>query len=230
MEQIGNESRKDAHSQTYSGRVKNFRNIKNQEKIIKRWTNSVIKGLPFSVGRSRYSFLLEPLNGNQVQRVVLYGDAAGSLITEGKTIFVIGRQNKDGIIIGERIYEPDMDQHIQAEHILSSNLIRFATVLILFAVAYTIFLFTKIKSTGISISLSTPTNILRLAAIFVFAAICLKGQGRIIHIIGWILMGLGIYMVYPPHRSRCRLIFYTEMDATVKTQKTVTGGKYESNY
>lgn len=142
--------------------------------------------------------MLDPLNGNQIQRVVLYGDAAGSVITEGKNLFVIGRQNKDGIIIGERIYEPDTDQHIQAEHVLSSNLIRIATVLIFLAVAYTISLFTKIKATGISINLSTPTNILRLAVIFVLAAICLKGRGRIIHIIGWILMGLGIYMVYPP--------------------------------
>lgn len=198
MKQIGKESKKAARSQTYSGRVKNLRNTQNQEKIIKRWTNSVIKGLPFSVGKSRYSFLLEPLNGNQMQRVILYGDAAGSVITEGKNIFVIGRQNRDGIVIGERIYEPDTDQHIQAEHILNSSLIRIATALVILAVAYMVFLFTKIKAAGISISLATPTSILRIAVIFVLAAICLKGRGRIIHIIGRILVGLGIYMVYPP--------------------------------
>ena len=90
---------KNSRVQTFSGRVKNLRNTQNQEKPIKRWMNSIIKGVPFSAGKSRYSFLLYPTNGGQTQRVVLYGDTAGSVIREDQTLSVIGREDKTGHIL-----------------------------------------------------------------------------------------------------------------------------------
>lgn len=182
-------------SQTYSGCVKNLQNSINQDKMIKRWTNSVVKGVPFSTGKSRYVFLLNPQNGEPTRRVVLYGDAAGSAIKEGETLFVTGREDSAGIIIGERIYEPNSDQYIQAERVLSSISIKVATALLFAAAAYMIFLSAKIITYGSKIS--SPTNILRFASVLILAFICMKGRSRIAQTIGWILIGVGVYMVYP---------------------------------
>lgn len=198
MTQGGSVSGTDSRSQMYSGCVKNLRNTINQEKIIMRWANSIIKGIPFSAGKSRYSFLLCPQNGARPERVILYGDAAGSIIREGETVFVTGRKDKDGIIIGELIYEPNFDKHIQTERVFSGTSMRIAAVLVFAAVVYMIALFTRLAVSGISFGLSNPGSLLRVVVLLVPAALCLKSRSRSIRKIGWILIGLGISVMYPP--------------------------------
>ena len=50
--------KKSSVEQTYSGTVHNLRKVENNDSLAQKWVNSVIKGVPFPVGKERYVFVI----------------------------------------------------------------------------------------------------------------------------------------------------------------------------
>lgn len=94
-----------SNEQTYSGVVQNLRKVENNDNLAKKWINSVINGVPFPFGKERYVFVIKDSASNKGYRAIVYGREIGEKLQEGKLSYLIESTDKNGVIIGKRLYD-----------------------------------------------------------------------------------------------------------------------------
>lgn len=187
-----------SNEQTYTGVVQSLRKVENNDSLAKKWINSVIKGVPFPVGKERYVFVIKDSASNKGCRAVVYGHKVGEKLYEGEACYLIGDTDKNGIIIGRRLYDPKTNSHYEADNVYNCSLTRIASVLCLFTIAYLIYALSHIKFTTFSIFGSQTTGVLSIIVLIILSVVCLKNRNRVVKKIGWIFLALAVYTLYPP--------------------------------
>ena len=188
------------NEKTYSGIVQNLRKVENNDSLIKKWVNSVTRGMPFPIGKERYVFVIKDSTAgeNRSYRAIVYGHEVGEKLQEGEMCYLTGDTDKNGVIIGRRLYDPKKNMHIEADRVFSCVATRIASVLIVLMIAYLIYLLSRIHLTTSSIMGTQTKGILSIIVMFVLAVVCLKSRYRMVRTLGWILLVLAIYALYPP--------------------------------
>ncbi len=183
----------------YSGIVQNLRKIENNEKTPKKWINSIVKGVPFPIGKERYVFVIkDSANGGRGVRAIVYGQQAGAELHEGKICYLTGTTDKNGVIIGRSLYDPDTDSRIEADKVYSPNITRTATVLAILMLVYLVYTLSHIRFTTSSILGSQTRDMLSIVITFFLAVVCLRNKNRLVRLLGWLLLVVAIYTIYPP--------------------------------
>lgn len=181
-----------------SGVVQNLRKVENNDSIVKKWVNSVVKGVPFPVGKERYVFVIKDSTTNKGYRAIVYGYEVGERLREGEVCYLTGDTDKSGVIIGKRLYDQNSGMHIEADRVFPSHLTRIASVLAVLMMAYLVYTLLHIRLTTFSIFGSHTGRIISVVVMFIIAIICFKSRHRILKLVGWICLALAVYAIYPP--------------------------------
>lgn len=183
---------------TYNGAVKDLRRVENHDNIFKRWLNSLFKGVPFTLGKDRYVFVIKDTSAGKGYRAVVYGQQIGEKLSKGNTCYLTGTTDKNGVIIVKRLYDPQTNVHIDADRVYPSVATRIASILCVLSLMYFVYVLSRIKYTTFSILGSQTTGILSIIVLFAFSVVCLKSRNRIVKKIGWILLVFAVFTLYPP--------------------------------
>lgn len=188
-----------SNEQTYSGIVQNLRKVENNDSLFKKWVNSVIRGVPFPVGKERYVFVIKDsaTRVNRGYRAIVYGRDVGEKLQEGEMCYLTGGTDKNGVIIGRQLYDPKTNMHIEADRVFPCVTTRTASIMILFVIVYMVYVLLHIHLTTSSIMGSQTRGILPTIVMFVLAVLCLRNRYRVVKILGWILLALAVYNLYP---------------------------------
>lgn len=184
--------------QTYTGTVQNLRKVENNDSIAKKWINSVIKGVPFPVGKERYVFIIKDSASNKGYRAILYGHEVGARLRDGEVCYLTGDTDKDGIIIGRRLYDQKTDTHYEADRVFSSLTTRITSTLSILMIAYFVYMLSHVRITTTSLLGSHTGGIISIVVMFILALICFKSRHRILKLAGWILLAFAVFALYPP--------------------------------
>ena len=189
-----------SNEQTYSGIVQNLRKVENNDSLFKKWFNSVTKGVPFPVGKERYVFVIKDSasGANRGYRAIVYGRGVGEKLQEGEMCYLTGGTDKNGVIIGRRLYDPKANIHIEADRVFPCVTTRIASIMIVLMIAYLVYALSHIRLTTFSIMGSQTRGVFSIIVMFVLAAVCLKNRYRMVRMLGLILLALAIYALYPP--------------------------------
>lgn len=189
-----------SNEKTYSGIVQNLRKIENNDSLAKKWLNSVIRGVPFPVGKDRYVFVIKDSSSgiDKGYRAIVYGQQIGEKLSDGEMCYLIGTTDKNGVIIGKRLYDPKSNSHIEANRVFLSVMTRIASLISLLAITYLIYVLSHIQYTTFSIRGSQARGILSIVIMFIFAVVFLKSRYRTLKLIGKIMLALAVYAIYPP--------------------------------
>ena len=187
-----------AKENTYYGVVKDLRQVDNNDSVFKRWINSLFKGVPFTLGKERYVFVIKDNSTGKGCRAIVYGCGVGEKLQEGEMCYLTGGTDKNGVIIGRRLYDPKTNMHIEADRVFPCVTTRIASIMILLMIMYMVYALLHIRLTTYSILGSQTRDILSIIVMFVLAALCLKNRYRIVKILGWILLALAVCALYPP--------------------------------
>lgn len=189
-----------SNEKTYSGIVQNLRKVENNDSLIKKWINSVTRGVPFPVGKERYVFVIKDsaAGANRGYRAIVYGRGVGEKIQEGEMCYLTGGTDKNGVIIGRRLYDPKTNMHIEADRVFPCVTTRIASIMILLMIVYVVYALLHIRLTTSSIIGSQTRGILPIIVMFVLAALCLRNRYPMVKILGWVLLALAVYALYPP--------------------------------
>lgn len=184
--------------QTYSGVVQNLRRVENNDSFAKKWINSIVKGVPFPVGKERYVFVIKDSATNKGYRAIVYGHEVGERLREGEVCYLTGDTDNSGVIIGKRLYNQNSGTHIEADRVFPSHVTRIASVLAVLMLAYLVYVLLHIRLTTFSIFGSHTGGIISVVVMFIIAIICFKSRHRILKLVDWICLALAVYAIYPP--------------------------------
>ncbi len=187
-----------SNEQTYNGIVQNLRKVENNDSLAKKWINSVVKSVPFPVGKERYVFVIKDSASNKGYRAIVYGHEAGERLREGEVCYLIGNTDKNGVIIGRRLYDPNSGVHLQADRVFSSLVTRITSALAILMISYLIFVLSQVRITTFSLLGSRTGGIISIVVMFIIALICFKSRHRFLKMAGWVFLALGVYALYPP--------------------------------
>ena len=187
-----------ARENTYNGVIKDLRKVANNDNIFKRWINSLFKGVPFTLGKDRYVFVIKDNTTGKGHRAIVYGTQVGDKLSDGSVCYLTGTTDKNGVIIVKRLYDPQTNIHVEADRVYPCVVARIASVLCLLSLVYLVYVLSHIKYTTFSILGSQTTGVLSIVALFVLAIICLRNRKPIVNRIGWIVLALAVFMLYPP--------------------------------
>lgn len=192
--------KKTSNENTYSGMVQNLRKVENNDRLIKKWFNSVIKGVPFPVGKERYIFVImdSTAGANRGYRAIVYGHDVGEKLQEGEMCYLTGGTDKNGVIIGRQLYDPKTDMRVEAERVFTCMTARIVSVMAAFMIAYLVYALLHIRLTTFSIMGSQTRGLFSIFVMFALAVVCLKNKYRMVRTLGWILLALAVYTLYPP--------------------------------
>lgn len=183
---------------TYNGVVKDLRRVENHDNIFKRWINSLFKGVPFTLGKDRYVFVIKDNSAGKGYRAVVYGQQVGEKLSEGNICYLTGTTDKNGVIIVKRLYDSQTTVHVDADRVYPSVVTRIASILCVLSLMYLVYVLSHIKYTTFSMLGSQTTGILSIIVLFALAVVCLKSHNRIVKKIGWILLAFAVFTLYPP--------------------------------
>lgn len=183
---------------TYNGVVKNLRRVENHDSIFKRWINSFFKGVPFTLGKDRYVFVIKDNSAGKGYRAVACGQQIGEKLSEGNTCYLTGTTDKNSVIIVKRLYDPQTNVHVDADRVYPSVVTRIASILCVLSLMYLVYALSHIKYTTFSILGPRTTGILSIIVLFALSVVCLKNRSRIVKKIGWILLAFAVFTLYPP--------------------------------
>lgn len=186
-----------SNEQTYTGVVQNPRKVENNDSLVKKWINSVIKGVPFPVGKERYVFVIRDQAANKGYRAIVYGHEVGERLREGEMCYLTGDTDKNGVIIGRRLYDPNLGTHLEADRVFSSLITRITTAIFVMMIAYLIYALSHIRLTTFSLFGSHTGGIISIVVMAVIAIVCFKSRYRILKLVGWVFLALAVYALYP---------------------------------
>lgn len=186
-----------SNEQTYTGVVQNPRKVENNDSLVKKWINSVIKGVPFPVGKERYVFVIRDSAANKGYRAIVYGHEVGERLREGEMCYLTGDTDKNGVIIGRRLYDPNLGTHIEADRVFSSHITRITTAIFVMMIVYLIYALSHIRLTTFSLFGSHTGGIISIVVMAVIAIVCFKSRHRILKLVGWVFLALAVYALYP---------------------------------
>ena len=186
------------NEQTYTGVVQNLRKVDNSDNLAKKWINSVIKGVPFPVGKERYVFVIKDSVCNKGYRAIVYGHEVGERLREGEVCYLSGDTDKNGVIIGRRLYDPNSGTHIEADRVFSSLVTRVTSALVIMMVVYLVYVLSHVRFTPDSLLGSHTGGIISVLEMFLIAMVCFKSRHRIVKMVGWVFLALAVYTLYPP--------------------------------
>lgn len=169
---------------TYNGVVKELRRVENHDSIFKKWINSLFKGVPFTLGKDRYVFVIKDSSVGRGYRAAVYGQQIGEKLSEGNTCYLTGTTDKNGVIIVKRLYDPQTDVHVDADRVYPSVVTRIASTLCVVSLMYLVYVLSHIKYTTFSILGSQTTGILSIIVLFALSVVCLKNRNQIVKKIG----------------------------------------------
>lgn len=91
----------------YKGTVHNFHQTENQRSTVWKIWNSLVRGVPLSFSNVQYEFTLyEGETGNvRGRKVVVYGDAGYSMLSDGSIVSVRGKTDRNGAIVASEAME-----------------------------------------------------------------------------------------------------------------------------
>lgn len=92
----------------YKGIVHNFHQTENQRSIVWKIWNSFVRGVPLSLSNVQYEFTLYEGSGTgdvRGHKVVVYGDAGYSLLSDGSTVSVSGKSDRNGVVVASEVKE-----------------------------------------------------------------------------------------------------------------------------
>lgn len=170
--------------QTYTGVVQNLRKVENNDGLAKKWINSVIKGVPFPVDKERYVFVIRDAVANKGYRAIVYGHEVGERLREGEMCYLTRDTDKNGVIIGRRLYDPNSGTHLEADRVFSSLVTRITTVIAVMMIAYLIYALSHIRLTIFNLFGSHTGGIISIVVMTVIAIVCFKSRHRILKIVG----------------------------------------------
>lgn len=186
------------NEQTYTGVVQNLRKVDNSDNLAKKWINSVINGVPFPVGKERYVFVIKDSVRNKGYRAIVYGHEVGERLREGEVCYLSGDTDKNGVIIGRRLYDPNSGTHIEADRVFSSLVTRVTSALVIMMVVYLVYVLSHVRFTPDSLLGSHTGGIISVLEMFLIAMVCFKSRHRIVKMVGWVFLALAVYTLYPP--------------------------------
>ena len=190
--------KKSSDEQTYSGTVHNLRKVENNDSLAKKWVNSVIKGVPFPVGKERYVFVIKDTATNRGYRAIVYGHEVGEKLCEGEVCYLSGDTDKNGVIIGRRLYDQQSGMHIEAERVYSSLVTRIVSVLAVLMLVYFIIVLANVRISSFNLFGSQTGGIISAIVLEIIALLCFRSRIRALKIVGWILLALAVATIYPP--------------------------------
>ena len=186
------------NEQTYTGVVQNLRKVDNSDNLAKKWINSVINGVPFPVGKERYVFVIKDSVCNKGYRAIVYGHEVGERRREGEVCYLSGDTDKNGVIIGRRLYDPNSGTHIEADRVFSSLVTRVTSALVIMMVVYLVYVLSHVRFTPDSLLGSHTGGIISVLEMFLIAMVCFKSRHRIVKMVGLVFLALAVYTLYPP--------------------------------
>ena len=190
--------KKSSVEQTYSGTVQNLRKVENNDSLAQKWVNSVIKGVPFPVGKERYVFVIKDTATNRGYRAIVYGHEVGEKLCEGGVCYLSGDTDKNGVIIGRRLYDQQSGMHIEAERVYSSLVTRIVSVLAVLMLVYFIIVLANVRISSFNLFGSQTGGIISAIVLAIIALLCFRSRIRALKIVGWILLALAVATIYPP--------------------------------
>ena len=186
------------NEQTYTGVVQNLRKVDNSDNLAKKWINSVINGVPFPVSKERYVFVIKDSVCNKGYRAIVYGHEVGERLREGEVCYLSGDTDKNGVIIGRRLYDPNSGTHIEADRVFSSLVTRVTSALVIMMVVYLVYVLSHVRFTPDSLLGSHTGGIISVLEMFLIAMVCFKSRHRIVKMVGLVFLALAVYTLYPP--------------------------------
>jgi len=190
--------KKSSVEQTYSGTVHNLRKVENNDSLAQKWVNSVIKGVPFPVGKERYVFVIKDTATNRGYRAIVYGHEVGEKLCEGEVCYLSGDTDKNGVIIGRRLYDQQSGMHIEAERVYSSVVTRITSALAVLMLVYFIIVLANVRISSFSLFGSQTGGIISAVVLAIIALLCFRSRIRALKTIGWILLAIAVATIYPP--------------------------------
>ena len=187
-----------SNEQTYTGVVQSLRKVENNDSLAKKWINSVIKGVPFPVGKERYVFVIKDSASNKGYRAIVYGHEIGERLREGEVCYLSGDTDKNGVIIGRRLYDPNSGTHLEADRVFPSIVTRVTSALAIIMIAYLVYVLSHVRITTFSLFGSRTGGIISVVVMLIIALICFKSRHRILKMAGWVFLALAVYALYPP--------------------------------
>lgn len=184
--------------QTYTGVVQDLRKVENNDSPAKKWINSVIKGVPFPIGKERYVFVIRDSAANKGYRAIVYGHEVGDRLRDGEMCYLTGDTDKNGVIIGRRLYDPNSGTHFEADRVFSGLVTRITTAIAVMMIAYLIYALLHIRLTTFSLFGSHTGGIISIVVMTVIAIVCFKSRHRILKVVGRVFLALAVYALYPP--------------------------------
>ncbi|MCR5204159.1 MAG: hypothetical protein K6E47_03820 [Lachnospiraceae bacterium] len=183
---------------TYNGVVKDLRQVTNNDNIFKRWINSLFKGVPFTLGKDRYVFIIKDNTAGKGHRAIAYGKQVGDKLSDGSVCYLTGDTDKNGVIIVKRLYDPQTNIHVEADRVYPCVVARIASALCVLLLVYLVYSLSHIEYTTFSIIGSQTTGMLSIVVLFALAIICLRNRKPIVKKIGWVVLALAVFTLYPP--------------------------------
>lgn len=183
------------------GIIQNFQRREMPSRLLQRYFQSLVYGVPFTNTSVQYEFTLYPedelyMNTHNPYgvNVVLYGELPHAFMSDSRKVEVIGRKNTNGILLAKSVRSLNSGSVIKPMRGVPASVIRFAT---LFLIACLISFFIYVGSFS-SNEISEGTlgvlgvigGVILLSVIGYFA---IKSKSRI-----WskVLLGLAILIVF----------------------------------
>ena len=160
--------------------------------------SSVIKGVPFPVGKERYVFVIKDTATNRGYRAIVYGHEVGEKLCEGEVCYLSGDTDKNGVIIGRRLYDQQSGMHIEAERVYSSVVTRITSALAVLMLVYFIIVLANVRISSFSLFGSQTGGIISAVVLAIIALLCFRSRIRALKTIGWILLAIAVATIYPP--------------------------------
>lgn len=184
--------------ETFTGTIKDLRRVENNEKPFKRWCNSLIKGVPFTLGKERYVFVIKENSTGKGIRAIVYGKQVGDKLSEGDICYLTGTTDANGVIIGKRIYDPRLNMQVDADRVYSSVVTRLTSALCVLAAVYFVYMLSRIRFSPYGAGTRQMGGVLPIVVLLALSAVCIKNRNRMIKRLGWLLLFVAIYSLYPP--------------------------------
>ena len=112
--------------------------------------------------------------------------------------YLSGDTDKNGVIIGRRLYDPNSGTHIEADRVFSSLVTRVTSALVIMMVVYLVYVLSHVRFTPDSLLGSHTGGIISVLEMFLIAMVCFKSRHRIVKMVGLVFLALAVYTLYPP--------------------------------
>lgn len=120
------------YAKGYHGTVHNYHQSNVKRSLLWKLWNSCIRGVPFSISDTQYEFTLyeEGNIGVRGHEVVLYGDAGYSLLSDNSEVIVMGKPDRNGVIIASEISGVNTGFRMRSRNAVPAAVIRILMILL----------------------------------------------------------------------------------------------------